>query len=76
MEKMEVEKKADDVQEIVQIEKNAPEKEVSEKAKKAKWLIDAVKSEKKCDACGAIMHGWAYRQQFNYCPMCGASMVI
>ena len=29
---------------------------------------------KECPSCGARMQGWAFRQQFAYCPMCGVQL--
>lgn len=40
----------------------------------SKWVKDEVQATKTCEACGAVMRGWAYREKFLYCPMCGAKM--
>ena len=37
-----------------------------------KWLPKG--SDKECSICHAVMMGWASREKFNYCPMCGAKM--
>ena len=52
----------------------ATEAVMVKKENTATWLIDTGKGEKKCSACGAIMHGWAYREKLDYCPKCGAKM--
>ena len=59
MEKIDVEeKKAEIVEEETKYIKNT-----------AEWIVTA--DAKKCSICGAEMRGWAFRQNFNYCPMCG-----
>lgn len=71
MEKMEVKKEVDEIleepiTEAVKVEKKA-------KAPKAtKWIIDDSKATKTCESCGAVMRGWAFREDFKYCPICGA----
>ena len=42
--------------------------------KNYKWIDNNVDGVKTCEACGAEMRGWAYRQNFIYCPMCGEKM--
>ena len=37
-----------------------------------KW-IDNVDT-KTCSECGYVLHGWAVRQAFGYCPNCGVKM--
>ena len=39
--------------------------------KSYKWIIDKINFTKTCEACGAVMKGWAYREKFYYCPICG-----
>lgn len=65
--KMEAELKAEAVPEKI-------EEKVEEKKFKHKWLDDKFAGIKTCDACGAQMRGWAYREKFKYCPMCGVEM--
>ena len=36
-----------------------------------KWIVNEAEGSKKCEACGAVMRGWAYRELFDYCPKCG-----
>lgn len=43
--------------------------------KLAHWIMDEASASKKCDACGAVMKGWAYRELFLYCPKCGTRTV-
>lgn len=73
MEKMEVEKKLDEVIEepIAEVEKpvSKPKKE-----KTSKWVKNEAVGTKACEACGAVMRGWAFREDFQYCPKCGAKM--
>lgn len=46
--------------------------EPSTGAKGTKWIRNQAEGTKQCDACGAVMRGWAYREPFKYCPKCGA----
>ena len=39
-----------------------------------KWEKNEFEATKKCQKCGAVMRGWAYRQEFKYCPMCGEKL--
>ena len=52
------------------------EEVIDTKASKAsnvtKWIKDEALATKTCEACGAVMHGWAFREKFAFCPMCGA----
>ena len=52
------------------------EEVVDTKASKAsnvtKWIKDEALATKTCEACGAVMRGWAFREKFAFCPMCGA----
>ena len=36
-----------------------------------KWIVKS-NGTKICEACGAVMMGWAFREKLNYCPKCGA----
>ena len=52
-------------------------KEITPKAEKVnpkgtKWIKNLIDGTKKCESCGAVMRGWAYREPFAYCPKCGA----
>ena len=62
--------------EKMEAEKNLEEEKIEEKAVKEshKWIVDRVAFTKTCDGCGAVMRGWAYRETFKYCPMCGSEM--
>ena len=57
------------------IEKIEEEQKVETNLKKpevlSKWIIDEVNATKTCEICGAVMRGWAFREKFNFCPMCG-----
>lgn len=35
------------------------------------WELTA-NATKKCSVCAAELHGWAYRQDFKFCPFCGS----
>lgn len=41
-------------------------------AKGTKWIRNDTEGTKMCDACGAVMRGWAFREPFQFCPKCGA----
>ena len=36
--------------------------------------IDGVDT-KTCGECGYVLHGWAVRQAFKFCPECGVPMM-
>ena len=38
------------------------------------WVNNVYEFTKTCEKCGAVMRGWAYRQDFPYCPMCGTKL--
>ncbi len=67
---MEVEKKQEMNEEIV---KNGDGLKKPEQI--YKWIRNEALGNKTCEACGAIMRGWAYREVFNYCPKCGNRVV-
>lgn len=60
VEKMEVEK---NVEEVAVKEEKATQNGTT-------WIKNV--DTKVCEACGAIMRGWAFREPFAYCPKCGA----
>lgn len=70
MEKMEVE---NNIEPSENIEVSDSEINVkTEPPKQMKWIKNQAEATKQCDACGAFMRGWAYREPFQYCPKCGA----
>lgn len=62
VEKIEVEK-IEVAEEVKEVKKEAP--------KSTRWIMNPNHT-KTCEACGAIMFGWAFREPFEYCPKCGA----
>lgn len=50
---------------VEKVEAGEPEQKVY------KWIKDMAVGTKKCENCGAVMRGWAFREPFNYCPRCG-----
>ena len=58
-------------------EPEVPEATVEENAKQNdmveyKWIVDG--ETKVCEYCGSVLRGWAARQSFIYCPICGTHM--
>lgn len=51
-------------------EKQEPKKK-PEKQKINRWIDNEAKGVKTCPDCGGEIMGWAYRQNFHYCPLCG-----
>lgn len=72
LEKMDVEKNTEVVEEVKVEETKAEEKKPTKGAKGTRWIADNALFTKTCEACGATMLGWAYREPFQYCPKCGA----
>lgn len=60
------------------VEKPVKEKKVEKVVEpvkiETKWVVNPDFT-KTCEACGAVMRGWACRENFLYCPMCGAKVV-
>ena len=77
---METEKKLEEVSTVEEMQEEKPvdvAKTIFDAmnengAKGTKWIRNEAEGTKKCDACGAVMRGWAYREPFKYCPKCGA----
>lgn len=38
------------------------------------WVVDEYNATKTCPDCGKEMHGWAFRQDFAFCPFCGTEL--
>ena len=75
MEKLEIENVKEVIEPVTEAEKAVvePVEEIQPK-EYSKWLKDEQKWQKTCEKCGAVMRGWAYRENFKYCPMCGVEM--
>ena len=77
---METEKKLEEVSTVEEMQEEKPvdvAKTIFDAMNKngangTKWIRNEAEGTKKCDACGAVMRGWAYREPFQYCPKCGA----
>lgn len=59
---------------VEKIEVTEEKEVVKEAPKTTRWIMNPNHT-KTCEACGAIMFGWAFREPFEYCPKCGAKAV-
>ena len=61
--------------EKIKVDVQTPKKAetVSSPVKKCGHWVDGAEL-KKCSECGYVLHGWAIRQTFKFCPECGVPM--